>query len=45
MRLTFWKLLKINLEKMSLFHLSMMSMKTNGLDHSLHDVDEKKEGY
>jgi hypothetical protein len=36
------KLLKTNVEKMSLFCLSMISMKTNELSHSLQDVDEKK---
>ncbi len=42
MRLTFSKLLKTNVEKMSVFRLSMMLMKTNELNRSLHDVDEKK---
>jgi hypothetical protein len=42
MRLTFSKLLKTNVEKMSVFRLSMMLMKTRELKHSLHDVDEKK---
>ena len=41
MRLTFSKLLKTNAEKMSTFSLSMMLMKINELNHSLHDVDEK----
>ncbi|MGA3325870.1 MAG: hypothetical protein ABSF45_15460 [Terriglobia bacterium] len=42
MRLTFSKLLKTNVEKMSVFRLSIMSMKTRELSRSLHDVDEKK---
>jgi hypothetical protein len=36
------KLLKTHGEKMSAFGLSIMLMKTNGLNHSLHDVDENK---
>jgi hypothetical protein len=42
MTLTFIKLLKTNVEKMSAFHLSIMLMKTNELNRSLHYVDEKK---
>jgi hypothetical protein len=42
MRLTFSKLLKTNVEKISVFRLSTIFMKTNELDRSLHDVDEKK---
>jgi hypothetical protein len=42
MRLTFSKLLKTNVEKMSVFRLSMMLMKTRELNRSLHDVDENK---
>jgi len=41
-RLIFGKLLKTNVEKMSVFRLSMMLMKTRELNRSLHDVDEKK---
>jgi hypothetical protein len=40
----FLNLLKTNVEKMSIFRLSMMLMKINGLYHSFHDVDENK-GY
>jgi hypothetical protein len=36
------KLLKTNVEKMSVFRLSTILMKTNELNPSLHDVDEKK---
>jgi hypothetical protein len=36
------KLLKTNIEKMSAFRLSMISMKTNELSHAFQDVDEKK---
>jgi len=43
MKPSFIKLLKKNIEKMSIFRLSTMLMKTNELNHSLHDVDEKKE--
>jgi len=42
MRLTFCKSLKTSVEKMSAFRLSMMFMKTNELNRSLHYVDEKK---
>ena len=42
MRQAFHKLLKTNIEKMPVFRLSMISMKTNELNHSLHDVNEKK---
>jgi len=38
----FHNLLKTNVEKMSLFSLSTIFMKTNELNPSLHDVDEKK---
>ena len=41
-RLKFPKLMKTNVEKMSVFRLSMMLMKTNDLRHSLHYVDENK---
>jgi hypothetical protein len=34
--------MKTNVEKMSLFRLSMMLMKTNDLHSSFHDVDENK---
>ena len=34
-------LLKTNVEKMSIIRLSTMLMKTNELNRSLHDVDEK----
>ena len=43
MRRKFSKLLKTNIEKMSAFRLSTMLMKTNELNPSLHDVDEKME--
>jgi hypothetical protein len=42
MRPIFCKLLKTNIEKMSVFRLSIMLMKTQELRHSLHDVDENK---
>src|SRR5208337_1566935 len=42
LRLKFPKLMKTNGEKMSVFRLSTMLMKTNELNHPLHDVDEKK---
>src|SRR5208283_1840732 len=42
MRLTIRKLMKTNIEKMSVFCLSTMLMKRNELKRSLHDVDEKK---
>jgi hypothetical protein len=35
------KLLKTDVENMSVFRLSTMLMKTNELNQSLHDVDEK----
>ncbi len=38
-------LLKTHIEKMSAFSLSMMFMKINELDASLHYVDEKKGSY
>jgi hypothetical protein len=34
------KLLKTNVEKMSTFRFSTILMKTQELNHSLHDVDE-----
>jgi len=45
MRLIFPNLLKTHVEKMSVFRLSTMLMKTNEIASSLHDVDEKKGGY
>jgi hypothetical protein len=45
MWLRFYKLLKVNLEKMSLFQPSTMLMKTNPLNPSVHDVDENKWSY
>jgi len=39
------KLLKTNIEEMSVLRLSTMLMKTSGLNHSLHDVHEKKGSY
>ena len=39
------KLLKTHVEKMSLFSLSTMLMKTNELNHYLHDVYENKGSY
>ncbi len=42
MGLIFGKLLKTHVEKMSTFRLSTILMKTNEINHSLHDVDEKK---
>jgi hypothetical protein len=45
MGLTFSKLLKTNVEKMSVLRLSIMFMKTNELNRSLHHVDEKKGSY
>jgi hypothetical protein len=42
MRFSSVKSLKTNGEKMSVFSLSTISMKTNELSPSLHDVDEKK---
>jgi hypothetical protein len=42
MRLSFIKLLKTNVEKMSAFRLSIMLMKTNELNYYLHYVDENK---
>ena len=38
----FFKSLKTHIENMSVFRLSTIFMKTNELNHSLHDVDEKK---
>ena len=38
----FCKLLRTNIEKMSVFRRSTMLLKTNMLDTSLHDVDEIK---
>jgi hypothetical protein len=42
MTLTFSKLLKTNIEKMSVFSLSMMLKKLKELKHPLYDVDENK---
>jgi hypothetical protein len=42
MRLTFFKSLKTHVEKISIFRLSMMLMKTRELNRSLHYIDEKK---
>ncbi len=42
LRLKFPKIMKTNVEKISVFRLSRMLMKTNGLRHSLHDVEENK---
>jgi hypothetical protein len=42
MRPVFCKSLKTNIEKMSVFRLSTMFMKTNELYHSLQDIDETK---
>jgi hypothetical protein len=39
------KLLKTHVEKMSIFRLSMIFMKTNKLSRSLQDVGEKKGSY
>jgi len=41
----FWMLLKTHIEKMSIFRLSTMFMKTNYLDLSFHDVAEIKGCY
>jgi hypothetical protein len=41
----FVKLLKTNVEKMSVFRLSTMLMKTNELNRSFQDVDENKCSY
>jgi hypothetical protein len=38
----FSKLLKTHIEKIPVFRLSMMLMKTNELNHSLYYVDENK---
>ena len=38
-------LLKTHVEKMSVFRLSMMFMKTSELNRCLHYVDEKKDSY
>ena len=38
-------LLKTNVEKMSVYGLAIMSMKTNELNVYSHYVDEKKYGY
>ena len=45
MEVSCFKLLKANVEKMSIFRLSTILMKTNELNRSLHDVDEKKWSY
>ena len=42
MRLTFCKSLKTHVEKMSVFRLSIMLMKTSQLNRFIHYVDEKK---
>jgi hypothetical protein len=42
MRLNCVKLLKKNVEKMSIFSLSTMLMKTHKLNLSLHDIIENK---
>ena len=42
MRQNFLKLLKTHVEKMSIFRLSTILMKTNELGMSFHDVDENK---
>jgi hypothetical protein len=41
----FIKLLKTNVEKMSVHPLSTMLMKPKELSHAFHDVDENKRGY
>jgi hypothetical protein len=38
----FFNLLKTNIEKMSIFRLSAILMKTNELNHFLRDVAERK---
>ena len=38
-------LLKTHIEEMSVFRLSIMLMKKNELNHSLHYVDERKWSY
>jgi hypothetical protein len=38
-------LLKTNVEKMSVYGLAIMLMKTDELNASSHYVDEKKDGY
>jgi len=43
MSLSCFKLLKTNVEKMSLFRLSTILVKINELNPSFQDVDEKKE--
>ena len=45
MNKNFIKLLKTNGEKMSVFRLSTMLMKTKELNYPLHDVDENKCSY
>ncbi len=45
MRFSLLKLLKTNVDTMSTFRLSTMLVKTHELNHSLHDVDEKKGSY
>jgi hypothetical protein len=42
MRQNFLKLLKTHIEKMTVFRLSMIYMKTKELDVSFQDVDENK---
>jgi hypothetical protein len=41
----FFKLLKTHIEKMPVFRLSMIFMKTNELNHSFHDITENKGSY
>ena len=45
MKLSFFKLLKKHIEKMSPSCLAMIFMKTSDLNRSFHDVDEKKGSY
>jgi len=42
MKVSYAMLLKTNVEKMSVFRLSTIFMKTNELNTPLHDVDENK---
>jgi hypothetical protein len=42
MKLEFRELLKTHIEKMPVFRLSTIFVKTDQLEHSLHDIDEKK---
>jgi hypothetical protein len=41
----FHKLLKTHIEKMPVFSLAIISMKTKQLNHSCHYVDENKGSY